>query len=324
MQIVILALPQCLPTSLVGLRDLFRLTRMAAQRARLQLPEFEVRVLSSNGEAVVDGYGSQHAVDGQIQAQQNADMILIPGLTEHDISQVLPEVERLSVTHWLRQQYARGAVVGGSCVGVFMLAEAGLLNGRRCTTTWWSHTELQQQYPKAQCQWGAGLQCHERVITVGGPMSWVDLGLFAIRQLAGEAVARATADFAVIDNTPVAQSVYAPHGYIGEQSPLLLKVESFVRSYLGRPSVDDIASAMTLSNRTLARRIKELTGETPTALINRVKLDMARVMLERDAIPAKQAADYAGYVDESAFRRAFKNQFGKTPREYVIWYQERS
>lgn len=167
------------------------------------------------------------------------------------------------------------------------------------------------------------MQQDDRVITVGGPMTWVDLGLFALRRFCGEEVAKVTADFAVIDNTPVTQAAYAPQGFIAQQSPLLLQAESIIRAAPGRVSVAALAEELNMSSRTLARRLKQLTGETPVALINRVRLDLVRVMLESQAMPAKQAADFAGYRDESAFRRAFKQQYGRTPGEYVAWFAAR-
>ncbi|RDK07254.1 DJ-1/PfpI family protein [Cupriavidus lacunae] len=114
---------------------------------------------------------------------------------------------------WLRDQHAHGALIGGSCAGVFVLGEAGLLNDRRCTTTWWLHEELKHRFPGADVVWGSALLEDDRVISAGGrPLSWIDLALHMISRLAGPQAARIAADFAVVDNTPLQQSLYAPKG----------------------------------------------------------------------------------------------------------------
>ncbi|WP_409365517.1 DJ-1/PfpI family protein, partial [Klebsiella pneumoniae] len=73
---------------------------------------------------------------------------------------------------WIRQQYVHGALACGSCSGVFMVGEAGLLNGRKCTTTWWMYDELKRRYPRANAIWCKALTEDNRIVTAGGPLSW--------------------------------------------------------------------------------------------------------------------------------------------------------
>ena len=86
---------------------------------------------------------------------------------------------------WLRNEHAQGALVCGSCSGVSLLGEAGLLKERRCTTTWWLHDEMKRRYPKADAAWGAAILEDRPVISAGGPLSWIDLSLHVMRVLCG-------------------------------------------------------------------------------------------------------------------------------------------
>lgn len=167
---------------------------------------------------------------------------------------------------WLRKQHAHGAMLGASCADVFVLGEAGLLNGRRCTTTWWLHEELMQRFPKSRAVWASGLVDDNRIVSIGGPMSWIDLGLYTISELLGSEVATETANFAVIDNTPLTQAVFAPRRFIEQATPFLLDAEQAVRAAgLGFTAIK-LARSLAVSERTLHRKLKASAGKSPNFL----------------------------------------------------------
>ena len=162
------------------------------------------------------------------------------------------------------------------------------------------------------------------VVTAGGPLSWIDLSLHVIRALCGVAAAKTAADFTVVDTVPSTQTIYVPPGHLAASNPFLLVAEHAVRN-AGDESLTAraLARALGASERTLHRRLKEASGETPKAFIDRVRFEGARILLETTAHSVKQLAASSGYSDETSFRRAFHRYSGMTPGAYRTWARAR-
>lgn len=314
MNIVVLGFEGCLPSGVMGLVDLFWL----ASRLPGQAP-WKVRTASLDGHALRDGQGRLLPVDMALSELQSCDAVLIPGLVPASDGSPPRTAAMQEAGGVLRRLHAHGALVGGSCAGVFVLGEAGLLDGRRCTTTWWLHDALIERYPRADVRWGSALLEADRVVTAGGPLSWVDLALHTIRQLAGPEAARQAADFAVVDPHPGRQTLHAPSRYAQHHDPLLQAAERVLRQTPGKLGIAELAAALALSERTLHRRFKAATDESPKAFINRTRLEMARTLLDVPQASIKRVAQQCGYWDEGSFRRAFTRFAGMSPSAYRQW-----
>ena len=322
--IVIAGFDGCLPSGIVGLVDLFALTNKALDRQPSCHARFEITVASPDGAAFHDGRGRKLKADARLKDIVKADAVLIPGfwLDAHQLDEAAATFH--SVAPWLKAQHASGAWLCASCAGAYVLGEAGLLNGRRCTTTWWLHDGLKRRFPKADAAWGASLMEDQRIVTAGGPMSWVDLALHVVRVLAGPLAARIAADFAVVDTVPLTQAVYVPTGHVAAADPFLIKAEQCVRQMHDKTlSAVALAVQMSVSTRTLHRRLKALTGEAPKTFIVRVRLETARTLLDTANTAIKDIALSTGYQDESSFRRAFRRFSGMTPSGYRQWSRAR-
>ncbi len=334
--VVILGFEGCLPSGLVGLVDMFWLANQANIASSPMLHSssetgdaasspttFKVITASLNGKALHDGMGRRIAVDAHVQDVLAADAVLIPGLIRG--AEGLPQPKAIApVAEWLRGQHARGSLLAGSCAGVFVLGEAGLLNQRRCTTTWWLHDALTRRYPKANAVWGSSLLQDRGIVTVGGPMSWVDMALHVIRSLGGSAAAKRTADFAVLDNASSSQALYTPKRYVKGVDALLVAAEQVIRSAPNTCTAAHLAAQLALSDRTLHRRLKALTGEAPKAFITRTRLEMAKTLLDSPDASIKRVATQCGYDDEGSFRRAFARYAGMNPSAYRQWAKTRA
>ena len=323
MQVVILGSNGCLASGFIGLVDILWLARRALTDGDAPTP-FDVVTASIGGAPVTDGHGRMLEVDLDVAAISRCDALIVPGFVP-DATNRPPALEDLRpLARWVRDQHSKGALACGSCSGVFLLGEAGLLDARRCTTTWWLHDELKYRYPKADSSYGATLIEDRRVITAGGPVSWIDLALFVVRKLCGPDAARKAADFTVVDTTPSTQAVYLPAGHLAAADPFLTEAERIVRNAGAQQlSARDLARRLAASERTLHRRLKEASGEAPKAFIDRVRFETARTALESNNKSLKQIAIGAGYTDEASFRRTFKRLSGMTPGAYRIWTQNR-
>ncbi|TLG73756.1 helix-turn-helix domain-containing protein [Methylocystis sp. B8] len=319
MDIAILGFESCLGLAFVGSADMLTLSRrMLAKRNAPEL--YRVMSVSHDGRPVRDGAGRLLEVDGRFEDADGCAAIIVPGYL-CDGGHALPATPAIgAAAAWLRRQHALGAIVAGSCNGVFLLGEAGLLDGRRCTTTWWRHNELKSRYPRADAAWGASLIEDGRVVTAGGPLSWIDLSLHVIRALLGPEAAKKAGDFTVVDAAPSTQAIYIPPGHLSASNPFLLEAEHIVRQ-AGDTQLTtiDLARTLGVSERTLHRRLKEASGETPKHFLDRVRFETARMLLETTQKSVKQLAAASGYMDETSFRRAFRRYSGMTPGAYRSW-----
>ncbi len=335
MDIVILALEGCLASGVTGLADMFWLAEQAVakspslypneqRRPQIEAIAWRIQTASVDGQPVRDARGRRMPVDACVLEIERCDAIVIPGLVLDQQGRLPGHATVGALGAWLKKQHGKGAIVCGACAGVLLIGESGLLNGRRCTTTWWLRDELKNRYPKADFIWGACLQDHERVVTAGGPLSWIDVALHLIGTFSGADAARIAADFTVVDNTPMSQKLYAPKGFQTVRDPLLLEAERRVRNASGTLTIAELASSLAISERTLHRRLKSLAGESPKKFITRVKLESARVMLEGMTDSIKRIAHKSGYEDEGSFRRAFFKFSGMNPSAYRVWIKQRA
>lgn len=323
MKIAIIGSKGCLASSFVGLVDILWLAQQAIAESQGRLP-FEIVRASIDGRPVRDGRGRRLDVDVSLREVGACKALIVPGFVP-DGSRRPPDLRDLRETAaWIRHRHARGVLACGSCSGVFLLGEAGLLDSRRCTTTWWLHDEMKRRYPKADAAWGTALVEDRRVVTAGGPLSWIDLALHVVRSLCGAEAARIAADFAVVDTAPSTQAVYIPAGHLAASNPLLVEAEQIVRRSAERPlTARDLARRLATSGRTLHRRLAEANGESPKQFIDRIRFEMARASLEMTTTPVKQIAGAAGYRDEGSFRRVFTRLSGMSPAAYRRWARAR-
>jgi transcriptional regulator GlxA family with amidase domain len=316
MKIAILGYDSCLGQGFIGAADLLELSRRMLTTKDQPAP-YQVVTVTIDGDPFHDGFGRKHVVEASIARMDSFAAIIVPPfLCNH--AEVLPATPSVNaLAGWLRRQHATGAIVAGCCNGVLLLGEAGLLDGRRCTTTWWRHDALRARFPRADAAWGASFMEDRRVVTASGPLSWIDLSLHVIRELCGAEAAKKAADFTVVDTVPSALTNYIPAGYRGAANPFVLEAEYIVRQAGEAPiTTSQLARALKVSDRTLHRRLKEATGEAPKHFLDRLRVEAARMLLETTQRSVKQLANAAGYADEATFRRAFRRYAGMTPGEY--------
>jgi len=315
--IVIVGIEGCLASGFLGFVDVLSLAQDVIENHTGTAP-FRILTASADGAPVMDGHGRRLDVDASLEDIPSSSAVLVPGQVPKGLR--LPDLSEFRpVAEWIRYQHARGSLACGSCGGVYLLGEAGLLNGRRCTTTWWLHDELKRRYPRADAAWGGALTDDGGVITAGGALSWTDISLHIVRILCGSEAARIAADFAVVDTTPSSQAVYIPIGHLAASNPFLLEAERAVRHVRGRRiTTSELAERLALSERTLHRRLQTLTEESPKRFIDRVRFEMARTMLDAGTMSIKQIAEATGFEDASSFRKSFRQFARMTPTAYRV------
>lgn len=323
MKIALLALPGSMMSAISGLADMFWLTNQTIMMnpgiARAPTDKFDTVIVSADGKPVHDAQGKRIDCEASFGDSTVFDRVIVTGmrLNEHKLPIAPDAVQEAAV--WLHTQYRQGSQIAGACAGGYVLGDAGLLDGKICTTTWWLFPSFRQRYPNAKALWGKPLVEQDGIITTGGPLSWIDLALHIVKTDAGNALAKLAADMAVADSQPLSQHIYAPRGFVNTIHPLLIRAEQLIRYDAPTMTVEQLAAALTMSTRTLHRKISDLTNETPKAFITRVRIESACVLLENPKNTIVRVAEQCGYHEETVFRRAFQQVMGMSPAQFKKW-----
>lgn len=325
MKIGILALPGSMKSAVAGLCDMFWLANevIAQQPDGEGISAFEAVIITAEGTPVPDAQGRLIDADRSFTTGGTFDLVIVSGMKLDEQKRPVSPAAVHEAGEWLRSQLSQGAMLAGACAGGLVLAEAGVLNGRICTTTWWLYHTFRQRYPLSKPVWGKALVQDARIITSGGPLSWVDLSLHIIRLHAGQKLARLTADMAVADSQPLSQQVYAPAGFLNSVHPMIMKAEHIVRYENPAITVEQLARALNMTTRTLHRKMAEEMNESPKNFLTRMRIEKAMRLLEQPGNVIGQIAEACGYADDTAFRRAFAGVTGMSPGQYRKWIAER-
>ena len=204
------------------------------------------------------------------------------------------------------------------CSGAFILAETGLVDGQSVATHEICAKALAKRFPKIVVDTNRRIIDHGDIITAGGFLSWVDLGLFLVGRILGPAVRAETARV-VLDGPEASEARYftgfAPPQTHGDGA--VLKAQEWVHMRDGRGvSLAALATAAGLERRTLLRRFASATGMTPIEYSRRVRIARARELLEGGELSQKEIAQSLGYRDVASFARAFCKAVGLAPGAY--------
>lgn len=291
-----------------GLTDLFEVAdRVACQRAERVTPMLRVRHL------VQDGDGLFRPVDCVGGTREPAIVIVPPRQTI-----ALGMAEDAAGRDWLRARHAAGATVASICGGVFLLAQAGLLDGRTVTTHWACAENLAKSFPATRVDADRLTIDDGDVITAGGMLAWIDLGLIIVERLLGRAVMLETARFMVIDPPGRDQRFYRkflPRLDHGDHAVLLAQ-QRLERHGAGGVTVSDMARWARLEDRTFVRRFHKAVGLRPNEYCQRLRVEKARELLEGTIGQIGAIAQDVGYADPASFRKIFTRITGLSPGAY--------
>jgi len=230
----------------------------------------------------------------------------------------LPEVDQRLVP-WLRRFHARIPTVVSICTGAFALAAAGVLDGRRATTHWMFLDELRARYPAVRVVDEGIFVKDGRVWTSAGITTGIDLLLSMVEDDHGHRVAMAVARRLVLFlRRSGNQAQFSGALQRQEKEPPRLRdISTFVVDHIDEPMlVERIARRSGMSARTLSRWCREHLGESPAALVRRLRVDEARRLLEETALPLKDITARTGLGDASTLWRVFTQRLGVTPAAY--------
>jgi transcriptional regulator GlxA family with amidase domain len=243
------------------------------------------------------------------------DLVVVPGLDD-DLAESF-EANRGWVP-WLKGWHAAGSRIAGSCTGAFLIADAGLLDGKPATTHWMFADELRRRYPSVHVTAERMIVDTGDVITSGGATAFLNLVLYLVERFAGHDRANLAAKMLLVDGHRPSQRPYVAFGRERSHGDMIVhQIQQHIDLHLGEPlRIPDLASRFGLSERTLSRRFASATGQGPRAYLQQVRIQHAMRLLETDSDPIDQVRRRVGYDDPAAFRRVFKEATGLSPSGY--------
>lgn len=243
-----------------------------------------------------------------------AVVLAIGARAPEPLAAALAAPEARAAAHILRQWRDQGAHVAAACIGTFVAAESGVLNGEVATTTWWLAPYFRQRYPLVRLEDRRMLVRSGRVLTAGAALSHMDMALWLIRQ-ASPSLAAMTARYLIVDSRP-AQSAYAISDHLAHTDPLVQRFERWARDRLADGfSLDEAAHAIGASKRTLARRMKDVLGKSPLSYFQDLRVERAVHLLRTSSDDVEKIAAAVGYADGVTLRNLLRRKLGRGVRE---------
>lgn len=316
-KVVILGFEYAFATAVTGVVDLLSTAGTAWNffQGKSLAPKFEVRLASRDGQAIQCLNAMTLQAHCSFADIGQADVIMVPSIGgQVDVAlRRNPDMVTL-----LQHYYDQGCLITSNCTGAFFLAEAGILDGRKATTHWAHVDAFRKRYPKVQLVPEQLITTDGQVFCSGGGTSWFDLGLYLIELYIDHETAVESAKAMIIDTGRHSQlSYFAANQNKYHNDETVKAVQEWLdENYAEDFSLSWLAEQNAMSPRTLIRRFKSATGESPLAYLQTVRIEVAKKMLEMSAQTIAEITQNVGYEDVSSFSKMFKRRVGLSPREY--------
>lgn len=314
MRINVVVLDQVFDLGLSAVLDAFQTANELVALERLDVAPFDVRAVGLR-RSVRTAHGLHVPVrPPPVRAPDCAIVpaigVKMPGPLESALAR--PDIADAGAA--LRQWSKKGAIVSAACVGTFVLAESGLLDRQRATTTWWLAPLFRRRYPTVELDEAHMIVRSGRFVTAGAALSHMDLALWIIRSVSPQ-LAELTARYLVVDARP-SQSAYALTDHLIHSDPMIQRFEKWVRGHLTESfALDEAAKAAGASKRTLARRTSSVLGQTPLEYVQALRVERAVQLLKTSDASVDQIASRVGYAEGTTLRALLRRRLGAGVRE---------
>lgn len=286
-------------------------------------PLFDVQLVGAKKEVKLNsGMYSVHP-HMQLQDVRKTDLVVIPALFG-DMSTAIAANKKL--IPWIRQQYDDGAEVASLCVGAFLLASTGLLDGKKCSTHWGFQNEFREMFPNVEVTDGSVITEEHRIYSSGGANSYWNLLLHLVEKYTDRQTAILASKYFAVDIDRESQAAFAMFkGQKNHADADVRKAQDFIeKNVREKISVDELADMVAVGRRSFERRFKQATSNTVLEYIHRIKMEAAKRSFENSRKNINEVMMDVGYTDTKAFRLIFKKVTGLTPIEYRNKYNKQA
>jgi len=286
-------------------------------------PLFKVELVGAKKEVKLNGGMFSVHTDKLLENVTKTDMIIIPALFG-DMQTAISKNKKL--IPWINEQYKKGAEVASLCVGAFLLASTGLLNGKKCSTHWGFQNEFREMFPEVEVMDGSIITEENRTYSSGGANSYWALLLHLVEKYTDRATAILASKYFAVDIDRDSQAAFAMFkGQKNHADAAVKKAQLFIEENTQEKiAVDELADMVSVGRRSFERRFKYATNNSVQEYIHRVKIEAAKKSFESSRKNINEVMFDVGYTDTKAFRTMFKKITGLTPIEYRNKYNKQA
>jgi transcriptional regulator GlxA family with amidase domain len=307
MRIDVLALDGVFDLGLAAILDVFGTANELIELSGMTIPRFELRTVGVR-RAVATSQGLRVPV--QMVGTRRPDCVVVPAIgfkMPEPLEAALARPDVADAAGALRQWAHRGSTMAAACIGTFVMAESGLLDQQRATTTWWLAALFRKRYPHVLLDESHMIVKSGKFVTAGAALSHVDLALWLVRSISPQ-LASLTAKYLIIDSRP-SQSAYVLSDHLVHSDPVVQRFESWARARLAHGfSLDAAARAVGASKRTLARRTQNVLGKSPLAYFQSLRVERAVYLLTTGSASVDEVAERVGYADGATLRALLRRK----------------
>ena len=286
-------------------------------------PLFDVQLVGCKKEVKLNDGLFSVSTSHLVHEVEKTDLVVIPALFG-DMKSAIEKNKKL--LPFIIDQYNKGAEVASLCVGAFLLASTGLLNGKKCSTHWGFQNEFRQMFPEVTVIDGSIITEEHRIYSSGGANSYWNLLLHLVEKYTDRHTAILASKYFAVDIDRQSQSAFAMfQGQKNHNDAAIKNAQVFIESNIHEKiTIDELAHEVSVGRRSFERRFKLATNNTVLEYINRVKIESAKRSFETSRKNINEVMYDVGYSDTKAFRTIFKKITGLTPVEYRNKYNKMS
>ncbi len=301
-------------------RYMFTMANQVLQ-ASGKLPLFNVQLVAAKKEIKLEKSLFAVHADALLQDVEKTDLVVIPALSG-DMEIALTKNKKL--IPWIVEQYKSGAEVASLCLGAFLLASTGLMNGKKCSTHWVLANQFRTMFPDVELVDGFIITDEDGLYSSGGANSYWNLLLHLLEKYTDRDTAIFVSKYFAIDIDRDSQSAFMLfNGQRNHEDNDIKVAQDFIEAHFAdKITVDQLADICTIGRRSFERRFKKATNNTVVEYIQRVKMEAAKRSFESSRKNINEVMFDVGYTDTKAFRTVFKKITGLTPVEYRNKYNK--
>lgn len=290
-------------------------------RMRGQEPLFHVQLIGITKETPLSGGSFTANADLLIDEVKQTDLIIIPAV-DGDIRLAIEKNK--AFLPWIARQYEGGSEVASLCLGAFLLASTGLLDGKKCATHWLAANDFRRMFPEVELVEEKIITDEQGIYSSGGAFSYMNLILYLIGKYAGHEMAIMAAKVFAIEIDRKSQSPFIMfQGQREHEDETVRKAQAYIEEHFqDKITVDHLSDLLALNRRSLERRFKKATSNTVSEYIQRVKIEVAKKDFETTRKNIYEVMFEVGYSDVKAFRTIFRKTTGLSPVEYRNKYNK--
>lgn len=320
MKTISILIPEtAVPAAVVDPRYMFSAVNEFHRAAGLPIP-FKVQLVAAKHEILLNQGSFSVRPDLLLTEVGETDLIIIPALSG-DIETAI--ALNSDLIPWVVNRYKSGSEVASLCVGAFLLASTGLLDGKSCSTHWMFANQFRQLFPEVTLADDRVIVDQNGIYSSGGAMAYWNLLLYLVEKYTNKEMAIMASKFFLLNVNLNSQSPFSIFkGQKDHGDCVILEAQVYIEThYKNKITVDELAALSNLSRRTFERRFKKATSNSPAEYLQRVKIEAAKSLLESGRKTVNEVMFEVGYADLKAFRDVFKKTAGMSPVDYRKKYE---